>query len=163
MTSPAPTPSPRRRMFWIIPVVLIVGWALLAIPSWRRPAVGLEAGHLRRCPNTPNCVCSEGATGDHAIEPIAFTGDSAAAWNRLQQVIEQSSGAAVIQRDDHYMHAEFTTRLMRYVDDVEFRLDAPSGQIHVRSASRVGRSDLGANRQRVEAIRRAFAQESGSI
>lgn len=142
-------------MIWWLLLIPVVGWALLALPSWRRPAVGLVEGHLRRCPATPNCVCSEGETGEHAIAPLVFEDAPDAAWKRLVHVLESTPRAHVITQESNYMHVEFVTPLMRYVDDVEFRLEGQ--QIQIRSASRVGRSDLGANRARVEKLRAEFA------
>ncbi len=145
-----------RRMWWLLLLLIPVAWGLLALPSWRRPVLGLVEGQLRRCPDSPNCVCSEGETGEHSIEPLRFTGSPEAAWSRLVAVVEATSNAHVVTREDSYLRVEFVTPLMRYVDDVEFRLTPEA--IHVRSASRVGRSDLGANRQRVEVLRLAFTQ-----
>jgi len=140
-------------MFWLLLLIPLV-WAALAIPSWKRPILGRVDGHLRRCPDSPNCVCSEGETGDHSTEPLRFTGAPEAAWSRLIAVIEATSNARIITRENDYLRVEFVTPLMRYVDDVEFRLTPH--EIHVRSASRVGRSDLGANLKRVEILRLAF-------
>ena len=148
-------------MYWWLLVIPLIGWALLALPSWRRPVMGLVEGHLRRCPASPNCVCSEGESGDHAITPLVFQDTPEAAWARLIQVLEETPRSQIVTREAGYLHVEFVTPLMRYVDDVEFRLDGQ--QIHVRSASRVGRSDLGANRARVEKLRAAFtAREAAS-
>lgn len=147
-------------MYWWLLLVPLIGWALLALPSWRRPDVGLADGQLRRCPSSPNCVCSEGETGEHAIAPLVFQDAPEAAWARLVQVLEATPRSQIVTREAGYLHAEFVTPLMRYVDDVEFRLDGQ--QIHVRSASRVGRSDLGANRARVEKLRTAFAAGEAS-
>ncbi len=137
---------------WLLLIPL--GWGLLVLPSWRRPALGRVEGHLRRCPDSPNCVCSEGETGEHAIQPLRYADPPEAAWSRLVSVIEATPKAHIVTREASYLRVEFVTPLMRYVDDVEFRLTPEA--IHVRSASRVGRSDLGANRVRVEALRRAF-------
>lgn len=147
-------------MWWLLLLLIPLGWAALAIPSWRRPELGLEGGQLRRCPESPNCVCSEGEIDGHAIEPLHFVGAADAAWARLIAVLEVTPNAHIITRENEYLRAEFITPLMRYVDDVEFRL--ASQVIHVRSASRVGRSDLGANRDRIEKLRvdfdKSFAQ-----
>lgn len=140
-------------MLWLWLLIPLV-WAALALPSWKRPLLGRVEGHLRRCPDSPNCVCSEGEIGEHSIDPFRYTDDSEAAWSRLVPVIEGASNARIITRESDYLRVEFVTPLMRYVDDVEFRL-TPT-EIHVRSASRVGKSDLGANRKRVEALRLAF-------
>lgn len=80
---------------------------------------------------------------------------------RLRAVVEGMSGAHVIRFDSRSMHAVFVTRWLRFRDDVHFALDDERGVIHVRSASRVGHSDLGTNRRRVEAIRTAFVAAHG--
>lgn len=133
----------------------MVGLSLAA----RRPAdLGAAEGRLRPCPESPNCVCSCAEPGDaHAVAPIAFTGGAAEAWARMGEVLAAQPRAVVVAETDTYRHVEFTTRVFRFVDDVELLLDRDAKVIHVRSASRVGRSDLGANRRRVEAIRAAFA------
>jgi uncharacterized protein (DUF1499 family) len=141
-------------MIWWLLLLIPIGWALLAVPSWRRPALGLVDGHLRRCPDTPNCVCSEGETGEHAVASLTFEDAPAAAWERLVRLLQTTPRVQIITQEPTYLRAEFVTPLMRYVDDVEFRLDGQ--QIHVRSASRVGRSDLGANRARIEKLRAAL-------
>ena len=150
-------PRRGRRMAWLL-LLIPLGWAVIALPSWRRPTLGLVDGRLRRCPESPNCVCSEGETGEHAIEPLSYADSPAAAWTRLLSVLESTPNTHIVTREPEYLRVEFVTPLMRYVDDVEFRLTPR--EIHVRSASRVGRSDLGANRKRVEALRLAFQKSA---
>lgn len=131
---------------------------LLAACGGRRPAdLGVTAaGQLRPCPGTPNCVRSEaGTAADAAVAPFAAPG-GAADFARLVSVAAAMPRAAVVTRTDSFAHLEFTSRLMRFVDDVEFRLDSAARQIHVRSASRLGRSDLGVNRKRVEELRARY-------
>lgn len=141
-------------MWWLLLLLIPLGWGVIVLPSWRRPRLGLVEGQLRRCPDSPNCVCSEGAAGEQAIEPLRYMGSPEAAWSRLVAVVEATSHAHIVTREAGYLRVECVTPLMRYVDDVEFRLTPEA--IHVRSASRVGRSDLGANRIRVERLRVAF-------
>lgn len=121
-----------------------------------RPPVGLVDGRLRPCPASPNCVCSQVADAEHTISPLRFTGSAAAAWERLQQIVRTLPRARVTDANDQYLRVEFTTAILRFVDDVEFLLDGPGEVIHVRSASRVGYSDLGTNRKRVESLRAVF-------
>jgi len=128
----------------------------LTTASRRRPELGPVDGGLRPCPASPNCVCSRQSGDDHFIEPLRCAGDPAAEFQRLKSLVESLPRTRRIDERDGYVRYEFTTRLVRYVDDVEFLLDAPARVIHVRSASRVGRSDLGANRARVEDIRAHF-------
>jgi uncharacterized protein (DUF1499 family) len=119
---------------------------------------GLQAGRLKDCPATPNCVCSHASTAARHIEPLRFTGVTTAAWEKLRQLLESMPQAKIRTRDERYLHAEFTSRIFRFVDDVEFLLE--EGIIHVRSASRVGRWDLGTNRARVEEIRRRWSLDA---
>ena len=115
--------------------------------------VGLVEGRLRPCPSSPNCVCSQDEDAGHQIEPLRFAGPPREAWERLHDLVLKLPRTRVVSREDRYLHVEFTTLLMRFVDDVEFLLDKTTSVIHVRSASRIGHSDLGANRKRIEAIR----------
>ena len=108
---------------------------------------------LQPCPSSPNCVCSD-STDSHGIEPIVIAGDARKMWQRLQDYLAQQQGFTIKQVDDKYLRVEAKTRLLRFVDDVEFELRVEQGVIAVRSASRVGFSDLGANRRRVEKIRK---------
>lgn len=117
--------------------------------------LGLHDGALSRCPALPNCRCSQHPEDvDHFVQPFAFEGEADAAWDRLRQTLDDLLRVTVLRDERPYLHARFTTRIWRFEDDVEFLLDADAGVIHVRSASRLGRSDLGANGQRVEALRR---------
>ncbi|MDW8469072.1 MAG: DUF1499 domain-containing protein [Burkholderiales bacterium] len=122
----------------------------------KRPEhLGLRAGKLAPCPSSPNCVSSQADPSDsvHYVAPIAFDGEPAAAMAAVRAAIEATPGATIVREEADYLHAEFRTRVLRFVDDVEFAFDAGARVIHVRSASRVGWSDLGANRRRVEALR----------
>jgi len=136
--------------------VLVASVALGITSHYSSPELGLANGKLRPCPDSPNCVCSEQYTemdATHQIPPIK-TGNSdiELPWKLLKQTIIDQGGAIMTEREG-YLHAEFTSSIFRFVDDLEARLDRASGQIHLRSAARVGHSDLGANRKRVEAIR----------
>jgi uncharacterized protein (DUF1499 family) len=138
----------------------LLGSVLLAVSQPTDPE-DLAAGRLRACPDSPNCVSSQAADAAHRVEPIAFRGDPAAALDRLRRAVVSLPRARIVGASENYLHAEFTSLLLRFVDDVELLLEPERGLIQVRSASRVGYSDLGANRRRVEALRRAFAQTGG--
>jgi uncharacterized protein (DUF1499 family) len=149
---------------WIAAVVVglsVLGWALtmvlLSVTAVRPADLGPRDGRLKVCPGTPNCVCSFDQ-GDAAIEPLTFDGDAAEAWGRLKAVLKERPQTMIVSETDGYMHVECTSLLFRFVDDVEFLLDAAGRKIHFRSKSRAGRSDLGVNRARMEAIRAAFAR-----
>jgi uncharacterized protein (DUF1499 family) len=110
---------------------------------------------LPPCPDRPNCVCSQAPGGDarHAIEPLHFTGEPAAAWAALREVLDGMARVTIIEDTGSYLHAEARSLLFRFVDDVECTLDSEARVIHVRSASRQGYGDMGVNRRRVETLR----------
>jgi uncharacterized protein (DUF1499 family) len=149
----------------ILLIGAIVGIAILLVEpmglfSGSRPAdLGFAAGKFRPCPATPNCVSST-APGDdagHHIAPLRLVGTPETGWNRLKDMLASTPRVKVITERSDYLHAEFTTRAMGFVDDVEFALDASAQVIHVRSASRLGVSDFGVNRARIERIRKSLA------
>ena len=124
--------------------------------NWRRPTnLGVKDGHLAACKRTPNCVSSQADPADreHYIEPIAFRGSMA----DLKRAVESMERSTVIKAERDYLYAEYRTKLLRYVDDVELYYDEKQGVVHVRSASRLGRRDFGVNRRRIEALRRVIA------
>lgn len=124
----------------------------------RPDSLGVTDGLLSPCPDSPNCVVSRPDTdAEHKIEPIAYTGDQATAMDKLKAIVSSQDRAEIISSSDDYLYAEFASRLMGFVDDVEFYLDPNQPVIQVRSAARLGKSDLGVNRKRIETIRAAFS------
>lgn len=119
--------------------------------------LGVTAGRLRPCPDSPNCVSSFATDAQHAIDAFVLEGSAAAAWGALESELEGRDDVEIQQRSASYLHAVFTTPLMRYRDDVEFALRSDEGAIDVRSASRVGYGDMDANRNRIESLRAALA------
>ena len=112
---------------------------------------------LKPCPSSPNCVSSLAVEEvSHRVLPLSWTGDLAQAKVRLRQAVLAAGDATFVVEEDAYWRIEFRSRIFRFVDDVEFLFDPQTGLIHIRSASRVGRSDLGVNRKRVEKIRSRF-------
>ena len=161
--SPGEGISVKMLLYVIVGSMLIVGilFVALSLSSRKQPELGLLNGQLRPCPVTPNCVCSEWPSEGFFVEPLSYSIAHADAWQSLQQGIV-ALGGEVVSEQRGYLHVRFVTPIMRYVDDVELRLDADKHIIHIRSASRVGHSDLGANRQRVARIRTAFYGENGA-
>ena len=123
----------------------------------RRPSnLGVNNGKLAPVPGKPNCVSSQADANDrvHHIAPLAVSGDAKAALKKLKAAISALPRTNIVEARPDYLYVEFSTPLMGYVDDVE--LYAESGAIQVRSASRLGYSDLGVNRKRVEMLRAAL-------
>lgn len=120
--------------------------------------LGVQDGRLSPCPNTPNCVCSQDSDPGHSIAPLTFSSAPEQAIADLKTIIQALPKTAIVQESNDYLYAQFTSKLMGFVDDVEFYLDRAANVIQVRSASRLGKSDLGVNRKRIELIRAQFAQ-----
>lgn len=132
--------------------------------SWKRPEnLGLHDGRLAPCKRSPNCVSSQAdpADAEHYIAPLSVKGSAAEAIAAVRRAIEGMERVRVIDERPGYLYAEFRTKLLRYVDDVEFAYDEKAQVMHVRSASRLGRRDFGVNRERVEAIRARLKGRAG--
>ena len=119
-------------------------------------AIGLNNGQLSACPESPNCVVSQNGDEDHSVAAIPYTSDRATAKETLLKVLSVVPRTEVIEQTDDYIHAESTSRIFKFVDDAEFYFPEDEKVIQVRSASRVGESDLGVNRRRIEQIRLAM-------
>lgn len=138
---------------------MVLGACVALFTTSRLAAVqgGGKANQIAPCPSSPNCVSTVSEDDDHAIAPIVFEGSAEEAKAQLLAIVRDMPRTRIAEDDGYYVHAEFRSRVFRFVDDVEFLLDDATGHIYFRSASRVGRSDLGVNRRRMEAIRDAFA------
>jgi uncharacterized protein (DUF1499 family) len=110
--------------------------------------LGVKDGKLAACPGTPNCVNSQSDDAQAKIEALP-----AVSIAEIKKVVDGMEGSTIIEENNNYLYAEFKSKLMGYVDDVEFYLDSNTNSVQVRSASRLGKSDLGVNRKRVEEIR----------
>lgn len=118
--------------------------------------IGLTDGKLASCPASPNCVVSQGADEEHAIAPIAYTTDRKAARQNLIDILSVVPRTKIIEQSDRYILAESQSRLMGFRDDTEFYLPEGKNIIHARAAARMGESDLGVNRRRIEQVRLAL-------
>jgi uncharacterized protein (DUF1499 family) len=128
-----------------------VNAAIFSFAGDRPTNLGIHNGQLAPCPASPNCVSSQASDPQHQIAPIIDRGDAAPVWADLKALIVSLPNTQIVAETENYLYAEFTSKFMGFVDDVEFyRTD---GTIQVRSASRLGESDLGVNRQRIEMIR----------
>ncbi len=137
----------------LLPLVAVVALFVAARLSRTPVEVGLSAGRLRPCPPKPNCVCSEERSLTSSLEPLRFQGNPSTAFRNLLDLVAADAGAEVRTREAGYAHVVYLTPFFGFADDIELRLDTEANAIHLRSASRVGYSDLGANRKRMEALR----------
>jgi uncharacterized protein (DUF1499 family) len=124
--------------------------------SGKRPDnLGVKEGRLASCGRRLNCVSSQADPGaaQRYVAPIPFKGSAVDALAAARRAVESMRRATIVRHEGNYLHAEFRSRLMGYVDDVEFTYDDKAGVLHLRSASRLGRRDFEVNRKRVEALR----------
>ena len=148
----------------LVGIVLAVAAGQLGFLQGTAPTdLGVRDGKLKPPSSTENSVSSQAALyPDHPeriyadIAPLALKGDGPATLARIKAIVEGMDGARVVKSEPGYLYAQFTTQLMKYVDDVEFWFDPAANAIQVRSASRVGRGDMGVNRKRIEAVRAAL-------
>lgn len=144
-------------------IVLLVVGVLVVVVGWgvggggQVNSIGVVDGKLQRCSDKPNCVCSCYSDRDnvHQIEPLDATGVTDP-MGRLVDIVTAMSNTTIVTASDGYLHAEYRSTFFRFVDDVEFLYDADRNIVHLRSASRVGYSDLGVNRKRMEQVRTLF-------
>ena len=113
---------------------------------------------LSPCPSSPNCVSTQAQDLGHAIAPFRYRKSRAEAKEALKEAIRSLPRTTLVEEDESYLHYEFTSLLLRFVDDVEFVFDDDTKTIHFRSASRTGYGDLGVNRARMEQVRSLIAQ-----
>ncbi len=141
-----------------IPITLMLLMLVLSVLSRSGSAPGLIAGRLSPCPDRPNCVCSE-LTADAAasIEPLPLpsTMDSADVMSLVGEIIN-AMGGKIKTAEQNYIASTFNSAVFGFVDDLELRIASDEGVIHIRSASRIGYSDAGVNKQRVERFRTRF-------
>ena len=152
----------KTSMYLLIPALIVSAMFAVSCASHGKRPLGMTDGKLSPCPRRPNCISSEDDAGPSRIEPLTFTGTPEAAWVCLKRAI-QGNGGTIEREGSDYIWAIFKTRLFRFVDDIEFRMDVKNEVIHVRSASRVGYSDFGVNRRRVETLRLRFSQEQNQL
>lgn len=136
---------------------LFIPLSLLAACQGSRPTnIGVVDGHLTPCPEKPNCVSTSSSDAGHSIAPFPLQGDGSRSFSLLRKIITESPRTTVVKDEPNYMHVEFQSLILRFVDDVEFYLAEGSDRIETRSASRLGRSDLGVNRNRIEELRQRY-------
>ena len=135
----------------------------MPIFSGRRPRnLGVSEGRLAACPSSPNCVSSDSADDEHRVEPFEFARDASEAWQATRDAVSALPRTRIVTESADYLHAECRSALLGFVDDLELHLRAEQGRIAVRSASRLGYSDLGVNRERVKRLRAALSR-AGAI
>ena len=124
--------------------------------STRPDHLGVVDGKLAPPPDSPNCVLTQTDSPEHKMSPWEYSGTAEEAKAKLITILEELPRTNIVKSTEIYLHAEVKSLLFRFVDDVEFLIDEDAKLIHFRSASRVGRSDLGVNRKRMEGLHARF-------
>jgi uncharacterized protein (DUF1499 family) len=156
------TPSGRGPARHAARLVGPIAWLVLVLSACggtRPQDVGEVAGRLRACPDSPNCVSSDASDEEHGIAPIEILGPPEIAFDAARRIVSAWPRTEIVSDGPLMMHVECTSAIMRFVDDLELVLRPPRGEIAVRSASRVGYSDMGVNRRRVEKLREEMVRE----
>ena len=146
----------RRRLAWrlaFIPIITIAGLSLLSFTAASPNNLGVSNGQLAKCPDSPNCVSTQSASDSQKMDPIPFDGLATGQVEKIKRIVaDEFSKAKLVGESEYYLRYEFKSLIFRFVDDVEFFVDDENKVIHFRSASRVGHSDMGVNRKRMERI-----------
>jgi uncharacterized protein (DUF1499 family) len=155
---------------WLLGALVVLGIAVVVagrvgLLQGREPTLGVRDGRLKPPSKTPNSVTSQAALhpghpmrARAEIAPLALSGSGPETIARIQAIAETMPGARVVRREPDYLYVQFTTRLLRFVDDTEFWFDPAARVVQVRSSSRIGHGDRGVNRERIEAIRARLAR-----
>ncbi|MCP4129466.1 MAG: DUF1499 domain-containing protein [bacterium] len=137
----------------ILSICLVVAISLTSCSGKNPGILGVKDEKLSACPDSPNCVSSQAPDKVHLIKALSYSGTQEEAHKKIIEIVKSMKRTVVITTEGNYIHAEFTSAVFRFVDDVEFFLNDSTKEIHVRSASRIGYSDMGVNRKRIEEIR----------
>jgi uncharacterized protein (DUF1499 family) len=148
----------------VLHVLRIIVASLVVMPlfscSGTRPVnLGIKEGRLASCPSTPNCVSSDAADAAHAIPAFQLAVPPADAWRAIRATLESMPRTTIITASEGYVYAECSSAVFGFVDDLELHLRSAQNSIAVRSASRLGHSDFGVNRKRVENFRLLLRQQ----
>ena len=136
---------------------LVLAVALSACTGTPPATLGVVDSELTPCPSTPNCVHTADGVPEGVL-PIALDPAAIDLWEKVQDVVTNMPRTVVVTMTDRYLHAEETSRIFRFVDDLELLWVPERSQLVVRSASRLGSGDLGVNGRRVERLRRALGE-----
>lgn len=142
---------------FIIIAVVNITFIILGRNSRSGNAAGLIDGLLSRCPDKPNCTCSEYKDdAAHYIDPIFLIRKDMVEINTILKEVVEESGGTIQAEADNYIASTFTSAVFGFTDDVELRVDSVQNVIHIRSASRTGYSDFGVNKRRAELLKELF-------
>lgn len=142
----------------LVVLVLLSGCGFLFWQNSQVPELGHVNGQLKPLSANPNGVSTHTDDPSKQVAPWPFKEDLATTMAAIRHTLNQVEGAEIVEDQSNYLRVVFVTPLMRYRDDAEFYLDEASQQVHFRSASRAGKSDLGLNRERFDKLTAIYNQ-----
>jgi uncharacterized protein (DUF1499 family) len=154
-------PQPRSKNFLAIRRfgAILLAMSLFSCAGTRPTNLGLHGSVLGPCPSSPNCVSSDARDASHRVEALELAVPAAEAWRAARAAVAGLPRTVIVTETPDYLHAECASALFGFVDDLELHLRASEGRIAVRSASRLGHSDMGVNRRRVEGLRAELVRQ----
>jgi uncharacterized protein (DUF1499 family) len=154
----------KRKILVAVILIAVLVVVISSLKGGRDLKFGMTEGKFTPCPGTPNCVSSQAESKDEYIEPISTGGaDTEAVMEIVKIAVEKSDRVKVVEYNGSYLRVEFKSLIFRFIDDVEFYHDAEKALLHFKSASRVGKSDLGVNRKRMEKLKVLILDELGKL
>jgi len=133
--------------------------ALSGCAGSKPDSIGVHDNQLSSCPESPNCVSSDAQDEEHKVVHFRLRGDPQKSWAQMVEVVESLTRTTIVTKTETYVHAECRSKLFRFVDDLELLLNPATGIVSIRSASRLGYSDLGVNRKRYKSLRRDLLEK----
>jgi uncharacterized protein (DUF1499 family) len=150
------TNRPTIRVLYIGLAISLAALCLTACTGNSPVNLGASDSGMAPCPSSPNCVSSDAQDNDHHVAPLQLAVPAAEAWQAARDQVAEFPRTRIVSEAPGYLHAECRSALLGFIDDLELNLRPSEGLIAVRSAARLGYSDFGVNRKRVEALRAAL-------
>ena len=133
--------------------------SLLSCSGHRPSNLGIHNNQLTTCPTSPNCVSSDAFDDGHKVAPFHFNAAATDTWKKVKTTVLEIPRTKIITETEDYLHAECSSATFGFVDDLELHLRSSEGMIAIRSASRLGYSDFGVNRERIETLRSSLKEQ----
>ena len=147
------------RIFAIGAVLLIASMPLVSCSGKRPSSLGVSDSGLAPCPSSPNCVSSDARDSTHKISPFQLDVPPTEVWRVTRKLVSELPRTRIVNETSDYLHAECRSALLGFVDDLELHLRPSEGVIAIRSAARLGYSDFGVNRRRIEVLRASLVSQ----
>ncbi len=143
-------------------IIIVLIFVVFGKISKQGNTPGIVDSQLSPCSNSPNCVCSEYREDiQHYLSPIPLAQLSESEALAVLKDVIQAMGGTILIEENGYIAAVFSSSFFGFIDDLEIRSDSSTNLIHIRSASRIGYSDLGINQKRVELLKQLYQEKIG--